>query len=152
MGKKHLILQHDEKDCGAACLAMVAWYYGLKLPLVRCRQLIQVDQNGASLYGVCKGAEMIGLNAVPMEGTYQELIDEIKNGTVRYPLIARIISAEGYEHFIIVDDIGPKSVSARDPGHGRMKYPVEPMSLSLPQIATANKGVTKKQKKIIKRG
>ena len=43
MKKIHLIKQHDEKDCGAACLSMILEYYGLKLPMAVIRDAIQVD-------------------------------------------------------------------------------------------------------------
>ena len=33
------IRQQDEMDCGAACLASVAGYYGLKMPVARLRRL-----------------------------------------------------------------------------------------------------------------
>lgn len=31
----HLIKQHDEKDCGAACLSMVFQHFGRKLTMAR---------------------------------------------------------------------------------------------------------------------
>lgn len=34
-----LILQHDERDCGAACLAMLVAHYGKRLPLSRFCEL-----------------------------------------------------------------------------------------------------------------
>jgi len=47
--KAVVIKQHDEKDCGAACLAMIAAHFGCKLPLVRYREMINVNMNGASI-------------------------------------------------------------------------------------------------------
>ena len=61
MKKMHLIRQHDEKDCGAACLSMIFEYYGLKLPMAVIRDAIQVDQNGANIYGMLEGASRFGL-------------------------------------------------------------------------------------------
>ena len=45
-----LILQHDERDCGAACLAMLVAHYGKRLPLSRFCELTRTDRSGASLY------------------------------------------------------------------------------------------------------
>ena len=45
----HLIRQHDEKDCGAACLSMILEYYGLKLPLATVREAIKIDKDGANM-------------------------------------------------------------------------------------------------------
>ena len=49
--------QHDEKDCGPACLATIFSYYGLTLPLTRVRESSRTDQDGTSLYGLAKACE-----------------------------------------------------------------------------------------------
>ena len=51
--------QHDERDCGAACLSMICEYYGKKLPIARFRELIKVDNQGANIYGIVTGAKEI---------------------------------------------------------------------------------------------
>ena len=43
------VKQHDLTDCGAACLASVAAYYGLHMPLSRIRQLAHTDSKGANV-------------------------------------------------------------------------------------------------------
>ena len=96
------IQQHDEKDCGAACLSMVCSYYGLKLPIARFRDLIKVDNMGASIYGVVEGAKEVGLDTQALEGSYDELIDGIDKGEIKFPAIARIINEHGFEHFIVI--------------------------------------------------
>lgn len=58
------IQQHDEKDCGAACLSMISEYFGRYLPVSVSRELIKVDQYGANIYGIVSGAEEIGLTAI----------------------------------------------------------------------------------------
>ncbi|MDE5556722.1 MAG: peptidase domain-containing ABC transporter [Ruminococcus sp.] len=97
------IRQHDEKDCGAACLSMIASYYKLKLPISKYRELIQVDNQGANIYGIVTGAEQIGFTADALEGSLKELEDEMQdNPSLNQPFIARIVNKEGYEHFIVV--------------------------------------------------
>lgn len=97
------IRQHDEKDCGAACLSMIASYYKLKLPISKYRELIQVDNQGANIYGIVTGAEKIGFTADALEGSLQELEEEMQeNQSLNQPFIARIVNQEGYEHFIVV--------------------------------------------------
>ena len=34
-----IIKQHDERDCGAACLSMIASHFGLKHPISKYREL-----------------------------------------------------------------------------------------------------------------
>jgi hypothetical protein len=43
MPRKLCIQQHDITDCGAACLATVAWYHDLKLPISRILLTITTD-------------------------------------------------------------------------------------------------------------
>ena len=54
--KYPFVKQHDEKDCGAACLSMICEYYGLKLPLAKLRECIKVDNQGANIYGILKNS------------------------------------------------------------------------------------------------
>ena len=110
------IQQHDEKDCGAACLAMIAEYYGLKLPIARLRELIKVDNMGANMYGLMTGASEIGLEAECLEGNWEELNDSLSKAEFGLPVIARIINEHGYEHFIVVWAISEKGVVVGDPG------------------------------------
>lgn len=121
----HLVKQHDEKDCGAACLAMIADAYGLKVPVVHCRQLIRVDNDGANLYGLLEGAKALGLNGEALEGSFEELIAETAEEKIHFPFIARIITAEMFEHYVVVLGIDQKGVRIADPAKGRYKLPVE---------------------------
>ena len=73
MKKMHLIRQHDEKDCGAACLSMILEYYGLKLPMAVIRDAIQVDQNGANIYGMLEGASRFGLKGDARGGSAEDV-------------------------------------------------------------------------------
>lgn len=109
------IMQHDEKDCGAACLSMISEYYGLKLPVTKCRDLIKVDNFGANIYGIITGASEIGFNAEALEGNADELSEAIEKNEVKFPFIARIINEEHFEHFIVVYAIKNDKVYIGDP-------------------------------------
>ena len=87
-----IVRQHDEKDCGAACLSMIAEYYGRKLSLVNCRQLIHTDQNGANIYAITCGAKQIGLDAEAKKGSPDELKRELMDSKISIPFIAHIIA------------------------------------------------------------
>ena len=52
MKKNIEIKQHDMTDCGAACLASIASYYNLELPISRIRQLASTDQMGTNVLGL----------------------------------------------------------------------------------------------------
>ncbi|MBD1207253.1 MAG: hypothetical protein H9535_02400 [Ignavibacteria bacterium] len=54
---KICIKQHDITDCGAACLATVAWYYDLKMPISRIRQYPKTDRKGTNVLGMVQPAQ-----------------------------------------------------------------------------------------------
>ena len=57
------VRQHDEEDCGAACVATVCLAHGQALPLARVRQAVGTTQQGTTLLGLSRGAEALGLSA-----------------------------------------------------------------------------------------
>ena len=46
------VLQHSEEDCGAACLASIAKYYGRNFTINRIREFIGTGQTGTTLLGL----------------------------------------------------------------------------------------------------
>jgi len=46
------IKQRDITDCGAACLASIAAYYNLQLPVSRIRQFAGTDKRGTNVLGL----------------------------------------------------------------------------------------------------
>ncbi len=58
-----LIPQHDQMDCGPACLAMIARAYGKKYSLNFLRENTFLTREGVSLLGISEGAKKIGLES-----------------------------------------------------------------------------------------
>ena len=114
------IQQHDECDCGAACLSMISSYYGANYKTARIRELIKVDTQGANFLGLTKGANSLGFDTEALEGSYEELTDGIRKGEIRFPFIARIINELGFEHFIVVYAIDDDTVVTGDPGRAKI--------------------------------
>lgn len=117
--------QHDERDCGAACLATIFSFFGLKLPLTECRELVKTSLMGSSIYGIVDGAKSKGLDAEAYEGNVEELINGLKNEEFKLPLIAHIINENGYEHFVIVTKINKNKLRIFDPGKGMLNLSIE---------------------------
>ena len=57
------IKQHDDSDCGAACLCSVLGYWGLKVPLIETRHACGVSQRGTSIQSITIGARKFGMDA-----------------------------------------------------------------------------------------
>lgn len=120
-----IIKQHDERDCGATCISMVAAHYGLKQPISKYRELTKTDRNGTNLYGLVDAAQKIGFNASALSGNINELLEGINNGEIKYPFIAHIINEDAMLHFVVVYGFKNGKFLIADPGKGKVKYPVE---------------------------
>lgn len=119
------VKQHDERDCGAACLSMIASHYGLTYPISKYRELTKTDQNGANLYGLCDAAQKIGFQAEALSGNIEELLDGIKKGEIKFPFIAHIINEDYMQHFVVVLNIKNGKLIVADPAKGKVKYTIE---------------------------
>ena len=101
--------QQSASDCGAACLAMVARYWGKKFSINRLRDITNVDRNGASLLGLSTAAESIGFNSRPVKASLSQLADQ--------PLPA-IVHWEG-KHYVVVYAVTAGAVIVADPAIGQ---------------------------------
>lgn len=117
--------QHDERDCGAACLATIFSYYGLRLSLAKCKELVKTSLIGTNIYGIVDGAKSQGLAAEAYEGSIDELLHGISMGDFSLPLIAHIVSEEGMEHFVVITNISAKRIKLFDPAKGNRTLSID---------------------------
>lgn len=109
--KYQSILQHSEEDCGAACLATIAKYYGRTFTLNHIREVIGTGQQGTNLLGLKRGAEALGFNAQGVKAT-PKLIDRLNEAP-----LPSIIHWKGCHWVVLYGRRGKKYVIA-DPGFG----------------------------------
>ena len=107
------IMQIDEMDCGAACLAMICRYFGRKVSLVRIRQLCHTATDGTSLKAISRAATELGLAARALKVSFRNLS--------LMPLPA-IVHWEG-NHWIVLYDVDHRFVRVADPALGLRKLP-----------------------------
>lgn len=123
MKKDILIKQHDLKDCGAACLASVSAYYGLKMPIAKIRQLSHTDTRGTNVLGMVQGLEEMGFNAKGVKGGADALLE------IPLPAIAHVITKEQYHHYVVIYKLGKGKIEAMDPAFGKIEeYTIEEFS------------------------
>ncbi|MGW8126789.1 peptidase domain-containing ABC transporter, partial [Staphylococcus xylosus] len=113
------IEQHDESDCGPACLAMISQYFGKKTLISRIRDWSNTDKEGTSLYGLIRAGEILGIK---LTGIKAEDISEIKNSDL--PLIAHIINEKGFLHFVIIEKRSENNLHIIDPAKGKEKISI----------------------------
>ncbi|WP_297974104.1 peptidase domain-containing ABC transporter [uncultured Bacteroides sp.] len=108
------IKQHDITDCGAACLASVCAYYGLRFPVARIRQYAFTDQKGTNILGLIEAAGKLGLSAKGVKAQFEAL------QIVPKPAIAHVIVHERLQHFVVLYKAEKGRVTYMDPADGRM--------------------------------
>ncbi len=116
-----IIKQHDQRDCGAACLAMIAAHYGLQHPISKYRELTKTDKAGTNLYGLVDGAKHIGLSAEALSGQPGDLMNGIQNGDITFPFIAHTVSDDTMLHYVVVFTYKNGMFIIGDPGKGKIK-------------------------------
>ncbi|UPQ74572.1 peptidase domain-containing ABC transporter [Chryseobacterium nepalense] len=123
MKKDILIKQHDLKDCGAACLASVSAYYGLKMPIAKIRQFSHTDTRGTNVLGMIQGLEKMGFNAKGVKGGADALPE------IPLPAIAHIITKEQYHHYVVIYKVSKSKIEIMDPAFGKIEeYTIEEFS------------------------
>lgn len=115
MKKDTLVRQHDIKDCGAACIASVASYYGLKLPIAKIRQLCHTDIKGTNVLGMVQGLESMGFNAKGVRGNIDALYD------IPLPAIAHVMINGEIPHFVVIYKINKTKIFMMDPTKGKIE-------------------------------
>jgi ATP-binding cassette, subfamily B, bacterial HlyB/CyaB len=103
---KH-VRQHDEMDCGAACLAMVSQAYGRKISLATFRSKVHVTREGASMWSLVRAARDTGFAVTGVHCTLERMID--------YQLPAIAITKY---HFVVIYEVTKTRVTVGDPGVG----------------------------------
>lgn len=107
-----LILQSEVNECGLACLAMIAGYYGKHIDLCALRNRFRMAPFGASIQHLLDGARRLQLQGRPLKLQPTELRQ------LRLPVILHW----DLDHFVVVKRIGRRHVVVHDPATGQRKY------------------------------
>jgi len=108
------VKQRDITDCGAACLASVASYYNLKMPVARIRQFAGTDKKGTNVLGLVEAAGKMGFLAKGVRGEWDSLFKIPK------PSIAHIIVKEVLHHYVVLIRTTDKFIEIMDPADGEL--------------------------------
>ena len=114
------VKQRDITDCGAACLASVAAYYKMMMPVARIRQYAGTDKKGTNVLGLITAAQKLGFVAKGVRGELDSLFKIPK------PAIAHVVVKEVLQHYVVIIDANDKHIEVMDPGDGEIhKMPHE---------------------------
>jgi ATP-binding cassette subfamily B protein len=103
----------DAKDCGPACLKIIAKYYGKYYSLQYLRDLCGITREGVSFMDISYAAEKVGLRTVAIKATMTDLADRI--------ILPCVIHWDN-NHFIVVYKASRDRVHISDPAKGLLSY------------------------------
>lgn len=112
MGKIKNIIQHDESDCGIACISFVLHYYGKDVSIRKIREVAGTDKIGTSGLGIIKASKKFGLSCKGI------MVNE-KEKIVSFPMPAILhLKWDGHEHYVVIYKIKKNVAYINDPTIG----------------------------------
>jgi len=115
--RKSLIQQHDQSDCGVACLATVIRYYSGDVSLESLRQITGASKEGTSLLGLYQAAEWLGFDVEGLEADNVENLRELNELSILHVLV------EGrLPHYIVLFGFAKGLAIVGDPAKGIVQY------------------------------
>lgn len=102
-----VVHQSTETDCGAACLVMIARYYGISVGLPAVRSLLGTGQVGSSLKGIAIVGRWLGLRSEAF------FLNPAELGEISLPAILTF-----RDHFVVIYQLNGKSAYIVDPNVG----------------------------------
>lgn len=108
--------QHDQMDCGPACLVMIASKYKKNYALEYLRELASLTREGVSLLGISEAAKEIGFETFSVKLTSNQLVEQ----QAYLPCILHW----NQNHFVVLYQISTSIFSKQirykiaDPGYG----------------------------------
>lgn len=123
--KTPVILQTESSECGLACLAMIASYYGYESDILTLRQKYPISQKGATLTTLVKIANKLNLNTRPLKLELNEL------NQLRLPCILHW----DLNHFVVLKNVSATKISIVDPAFGETVFTFDQASSHFTGIA-----------------
>lgn len=107
-----LILQAERAECGLACIAMVATYFGCKTDMNTLRRDFPVSGRGANLSDVMSTAQSLCLSARPLKLELEDLKQLQLPAVLHWDMT----------HFVVLRSVSRKGIVIHDPAAGSRRY------------------------------
>jgi ATP-binding cassette subfamily B protein RaxB len=122
-----LILQGEAAECGLACLAMVAGFFGYRTDLLTLRQRFAISLKGSTLQNLIDIGAVLHLAARALRVDLDEL------GNLHIPCILHW----DLNHFVVLQRVLPhgRGVLLHDPARGAVRMPLAEVSKHFTGIA-----------------
>ncbi len=123
--KLPMTYQAEAAECGLACLAMVATYYGQSSELVELRRRFDVSLKGARLADLVRVATQLGMASRPLRVELDEL------SQLRVPCVLHW----DMNHFVVLAGVSRGVVTIHDPAIGVRRMPLRDVSRHFTGVA-----------------
>ncbi len=114
--KVPFIMQLEELECGAACLAMVLAYYGKWVPLEQIRKDCGISRDGSNAKNIMQAARNYGLEAKGFRIGMKYLQEK-----VTFPCIV----FWSFNHFVVLNGFSGRKAVLNDPARGKVVVSME---------------------------
>ncbi|MEJ8799176.1 cysteine peptidase family C39 domain-containing protein, partial [Trinickia caryophylli] len=123
--KLPMLLQTEAPECGLACLAMIAGYYGHHLDLATLRGRFPLSPRGTGLARVIEIAQRLDFASRALK------LDVDQLDQLRTPCILHW----NFNHFVVLKAVTSKVVVIYDPAQGIRRLPFDALSRSFTGVA-----------------
>ena len=106
--------QLDKTDCGAACISMIASYFGKRISLAEVRSYAGTDISGTNINGLLIAARKYGLKGIPVKGSSESISPNLATPFVVHLHIQRE-EQSWIDHYAVVRKISNKKIELWDP-------------------------------------
>lgn len=103
------ILQTEATECGLACIAMVAHFYGYESDLLTLRRRFPVSQKGTNLNQLIKISNQLNMVTRPLKLDLEDL-NQLKTPCILH---------WDFNHFVVLQEISGNKVTLLDPAFGK---------------------------------
>ncbi len=104
--------QRDRKDCGPACLQMIATYHGIEVNIRDLRQSAGMSRSGTSMPQLVEAADAIGLSASIEQMAFSDLTHQNTPFLIPWK----------HNHFVLVTRIKRNHIEIADPAIGVVQF------------------------------
>lgn len=123
--KTPTILQTEATECGLACIAMVAHYYGYESDLITLRRRFQISQKGSNLNQLIKISNQLHMVTRPLKLDLEDL-NQLKTPCILH---------WDFNHFVVLQEVSGDKVTILDPAFGKRVLTLDEVSQHFTGVA-----------------
>ncbi|MBL4868854.1 MAG: peptidase domain-containing ABC transporter, partial [Pseudomonadales bacterium] len=120
-----LILQTEVAECGLACLAMVASYYGYKVDLNTLRRRFSISLKGTKLSEIMKLGDQMELSSRPVRVSLKDIANLQTPAILHWDM----------SHFVVLKKVKGNRIVIHDPAIGERSYDFDEASKHFTGVA-----------------